>query len=255
MHQRNPVAALRLVHEMGGDENGDIVVAREIGKDLPEPVPCHRVDAGGRFIEDENIRRMDHRHRQRQPLPDAERQVVRQGFHDRTEIETLGHFGDTRLNCLFRQLEQAGVKIEVLPHRQFGIEREGLAHVADAVTDRHVAGIHLVPEKLGLAFAGRQKPRQHLHGGGFSAAVRAEKAENLAARNLEADIVDGGKIAEAHAEMRRLDGIVALTRHLARRDMDFMVTLALFFGKERDEGGIEIGCGGALEKFGRRAGG
>jgi hypothetical protein len=37
--------------------------------------------------------------------------------------------------------------------------------------------------------------------------------------------------------------------------MHLAVTLALFFGKERDKGGIEIGCGGALEKFDRRAGG
>ncbi|MNX99280.1 hypothetical protein D3C86_1317180 [compost metagenome] len=119
MHQRNTVAALRLVHEMGGDEDGDIVVAREIGKDLPEPVARHRIDTGGRLIEDENVRRMDHRHRQRQPLADAERQVVRQRLHDRAKIEALGHFGNTRLNGFFRQLEQARVKIEVLPHRQF----------------------------------------------------------------------------------------------------------------------------------------
>ena len=255
VHQRNPVAVLRLIHEMGGDEDGDIIVAREIGEDLPEAVPRHRVDTRGRLIEDENIGRMDHRHRQRQPLPDAKRQVVRQRVHDRAKIETLRHFGDTRLNCLFRQLEQAGVQIKVLPHRQFRIEREGLAHVTDAVADRHVARIHLVSEELRLSFAGGQKARQHLHGGGFSAAIGAEKAKNLAARNLEADIVDGGEIAETHAKVGCLDGIITLTGRLSWRDMDFVVILALFFGKKRDEGGVEIGCRGAVEKFGGRAGG
>lgn len=147
------------------------------------------------------------------------------------------------------------MQIKVLPHRQFGIEREGLAHVTDAVADRHVARIHLVSEELRLSFAGGQKARQHLHGGGFSAAIGAEKAKNLAARNLEADIVDGGEIAETHAKVGCLDGIITLTGRLSWRDMDFVVILALFFGKKRDEGGVEIGCRGAVEKFGGRAGG
>ncbi|MNS94701.1 hypothetical protein D3C72_1289260 [compost metagenome] len=36
--------------------------------------------------------------------------------------------------------------------------------------------------------------------------------------------------------------------------MDFVVSLALFFGEKRDEGCIEIGCRRALQKFGRRTG-
>lgn len=54
--------------------------------------------------------------------------------------EALDHGVDARLAPLLRHVEQAGVQVQVLPHGQLGIEREGLGHVADPLADRHVAG-------------------------------------------------------------------------------------------------------------------
>ena len=45
VHQRDAVAALRLVHEVGGDEDGHAVLARQVEHQLPETVTRHRVDA------------------------------------------------------------------------------------------------------------------------------------------------------------------------------------------------------------------
>ena len=77
MHERDAVAALRLVHEMGGDENRHAVVAREIDQRAPERVARDRVDARRRLVEDENGGLVQHRDRELKPLLDAERQAVR----------------------------------------------------------------------------------------------------------------------------------------------------------------------------------
>ena len=65
MHQRYAVAALRLVHEVGGDEDGHPVAPRQLNHQLPEAVAGHRVDARGRLVEDEDFRLVDNRHGQR----------------------------------------------------------------------------------------------------------------------------------------------------------------------------------------------
>ena len=45
VHERNPVAALTLVHEMSGDKNGHAIFPRQAHQQLPEPVAGPRVDA------------------------------------------------------------------------------------------------------------------------------------------------------------------------------------------------------------------
>ena len=76
MHQRDAVAALGLVHEMGREEDGDAVVAREVDQRAPEGVARDRVDARGRLVEDQHGRPVQHRDGELQPLLDAERQAV-----------------------------------------------------------------------------------------------------------------------------------------------------------------------------------
>jgi len=69
MHQRDAVAALRLVHEVSGNEDRHAVAARQFEQEVPEPVARHRVDPRGRLVEDQYFRSMDDGGRERQPLP------------------------------------------------------------------------------------------------------------------------------------------------------------------------------------------
>ena len=64
MHQRNAITALGLVHEVGRDENGDALLARQLDQQGPELVACDRIDAGRRLVENQQFRFMHHRHRQ-----------------------------------------------------------------------------------------------------------------------------------------------------------------------------------------------
>ena len=65
------------------------------------------------------------------------------------------------------------MQLEVLPHRQLAVQREGLGHVADALAGLHVVRVHRFAEQQRLALAGRQQAGEHLHGGGLAAAVGA----------------------------------------------------------------------------------
>ena len=79
MHQRDTVAAIGLVHEVGRKEDGDPVVAGEIDQGAPEGVAGDRIDTRRGLVEDQDGRPMQHGDRKLQPLLDAERQTFRLG--------------------------------------------------------------------------------------------------------------------------------------------------------------------------------
>ncbi len=94
MHQRDAIAALGLVHEVGGNEDGHPVAARQLDHQFPEAVASHRVDPRSGLVEDQDLRLVDHRHRQRQTLADAQRQVVGQLVGHLLQVEAPEHFAD-----------------------------------------------------------------------------------------------------------------------------------------------------------------
>ena len=55
MHQRDAIAALRLVHEMGRQEDGDAVLAGEIDQRAPELVARDRIDARCGLVENQDV--------------------------------------------------------------------------------------------------------------------------------------------------------------------------------------------------------
>ena len=55
-------------------------------------------------------------------------------------------------------------------------------------------------EQHGLPSVGGRRPVEHLHGRGLAAAVRAEKAEDLALLDAEADMIHRGEFAESLGE-------------------------------------------------------
>ena len=67
VHQRDAVAAIGFVHEMGGDENRHAVVAREVDQRPPERVARDRVDARRRLVENEDGGFVQHRDRKLEP--------------------------------------------------------------------------------------------------------------------------------------------------------------------------------------------
>ena len=239
MHQRNAVAAFGLVHEMGRQEDGDPIIAGKIDQRAPEGVAGDRIDARGGFVENEHGRPVEHGHRQLQPLLDAERQALRLGVGHSFQIVAFEQLVDPGFDLVRRQMVELGMQIEILPHRKLAVEGERLRHVADVLARLHVVGAHRLAEQFGRAFGDRQQSGHHFHGCRFSAAVRAEEAENLAAADAKAHMVDGDEIAEPARKPIRLDRRRLVIALGARPHDDLLMLAALFRWKQRNEGVVE----------------
>src|SRR6185437_14144215 len=196
INERDAVAIFGLVHEMGGDEDGDALLDQAVDM-RPELAPGDRIDARGRLVEKERLGLVHHRAGQSEPLLEAQSEVARAVRHFAAEIENLGHQRNLAALPRTRQAIDAGEEIEILRDAQITIEREFLRHVAEPAAG--LGGVAPQIEAGDAAFAGAwlQKPAQHLEGGRFAGAVGAEEAKNLAARDGEGNIVGGGEIAEA----------------------------------------------------------
>ena len=131
-------------------------------------------------------------------------------------------------------MEQAGVQLEVLPDGQFAIEREGLRHIAHPLAGGDILRVDRLAEQPGFTFAGGQQAGEHLHGGGFAAAVGAEEAEDFTAGDAEINVVDGNKVAKAHGQAARFDGDLFLTA-VARWDNYRPMRLTLCFWQQGDK--------------------
>ena len=239
---------------MGGDEDGDLVAAGQVDQVLPEAVPGHRVHARGRLVEDQQVGPVDQRHGELQALPLSQRERVGQRLHDLIEAEPRGRLFDALRDLVLGHVKELGVQDQVLPHRQLGIEREGLRHVADLAADGDVVGIDRLAEQPGLPLGGRQQAAQHLHRRRFAAAVGAEEAVDLPPLDPEVDVIDRGETAEPLGQAVRLDDHLVLARR-ARRDHHLLVAAALLLRQEGDEGRVQVPGPGARQQLRRRAGG
>src|SRR5262249_6678920 len=241
MHQRNTVAALGLVHEMGRKEDRDAVIAGEIDQRAPERAARNRIDARSRLVENEKGRPVQHRHGELQPLLDAERQAVWPRVRHVLQIIALQQFLDPASDLICRQVVETRMQIEILPDGELAVEGKRLRHVADIAPRLHVVGAHRLSEQFRRAFGYRQEPRQHLHGGWLSAAVRTEEAKDLAARDAKTHVVDGDEIAKAAGQAIRFDRWGLISADGARTHDDFLMLGALFRWEKGNEGVIQRG--------------
>src|SRR6516225_8250621 len=145
------------------------------------------------------------------------------------------------------------MQIEILPYRELAVEGEGLRHVAHVATRLHVIGTHGLPEQLLRTFGYGQQLRHHFHCCRFSAAVRAEETENLAAADMKADVVNRNEIAKAAGQPVRLDGRGTVVAGGARAHDHLLMLRALFRWKKGDEGVVQCGLFGLRENLPRRA--
>ena len=95
-------------------------------------------------------------------------------------------------------MEQARVQHQILLRGEFAIERKRLRHVAHAAAGVDIGRIYHLPKECGCAFAGGQQAREHFHGGGFAAAVGAQKAKDFTAADAKADVINSHKATKAH---------------------------------------------------------
>src|SRR5262245_3882662 len=133
------------------------------------------------------------------------------------------------------------MQIEILPDGELAVEGKRLRHVADVAPRLHVIGAHRLSEQFRRAFGYGQEARQHLHGGCLAGAVRAEEAENLAARDAKTHVVDGDEIAKAAGQAIRFDRRSLISADGAGTHDDFLMLGAFFWRQKGNEGVIQRG--------------
>jgi len=94
-----------LDRQLGVEGERHALVARQVDQQLPESVARQRVDARGRFVEDQHLGLMNDRYRERQPLANAERQVLGALVDILAEPEASDQFGDSRVGFARRQMK------------------------------------------------------------------------------------------------------------------------------------------------------
>ena len=249
VHERDAVTALGLVHEMRREKDGDAVVAGEIDQRAPERVARDRIDAGSRFVENEDSGLVQHRHGKLQPLFDAEREAFRFGVGDGFQIVAVQQLLDASFDLVGRQVIELRVEQKILPNRQFAVERERLRHVADVAAHLHVVGAHRAAEQLGPAGGRREKSGQHLHRRRLAAAIRSEEAENFAAADAKTDVIHGDESAEPPRQSFSLYRRHLVGRSHARAHDHLLMQRALFFRHQRDEGLVQRRLAGFVEQL------
>ena len=147
------------------------------------------------------------------------------------------------------------MKNEVLLHRQFRVEGEGLRHVADAPTRTDITRIDFMAQQPCLALRGRQQAGEHFHGRGFAAAVGAKEPEDLAAPDAQIHPLHGSEVAETHGQPPCFDGGHILLGGGEAGNHHRLVETPFFLRQQGDEGGIQGIRRGACAQFGGSAGG
>src|SRR5208337_2499381 len=162
---------------------------------------------GGRLVEQQEPRLVQHAGGEREPLFPAARELSRQLVAAVHEPHALHDLLDRRPAA--RHLVDAGDEVEVLEHRQVLVQAEALRHVADLTADFVRLSDDVVAEALARAAVGLEEPTEHADGRRLAAAVRPEKSADLALGDLQVEALDHLEVAEALAQSGDVDGVIA----------------------------------------------
>ena len=160
VHHHEVVAQLlRLVHVVGGDDERR-PAALQLVEPLPEEVPRLRVEAGGRLVEDDELRLVDERAGDREAPLHAAGQRLDLVLRALVELDELEQLVGPLVGDVARDVEVARVHLEVLAHRELGVEVVDLRHDAEPRLDLARAWVRgsmpmtlSVPSVTGLAQA------------------------------------------------------------------------------------------------------
>ena len=103
-------------------------------------------------------------------------------------------------------------EIEVFLDGQILVKAEPLGHVADVLLDLGASRAEIEAEAGAAAVVGREQAAEHAQEGRLAAAVRAEKAANLAGPHLHGDVVDDRAVAEFFRHAANVNGEVGTHR-------------------------------------------
>ena len=213
VEDRDAMAAFGFVHVVRGDEDRRAAVG-ELEEFFPEVAARFGIHRAGRFVEEQQFRRMDHGAGEREALLLAAAHRAGELFLAIGEVVTLDEFVDARARLRARDVLHGGEELQVLAHAQVVEQRELLRHVADAAAQFFGLLRQVQAEHFDLAFGRRHQAAQHADGRGLARTVGAEEAVDVRLRHAQVHVVDGDQGLEALGQAARAD------REVGRRVRD-----------------------------------
>ncbi|OHB78010.1 MAG: hypothetical protein A2W31_17890 [Planctomycetes bacterium RBG_16_64_10] len=204
--------AFRLVHVVSGDEQRH-APAGQFKQQIPQLPPRHRVDAGGRFVQEHDFRLMDQCAGQGQALLPAARQGVGQLVDVAGQRRQLQDGGGALAEAGGVEPIDAAIELDVFADRQIGIQAESLRHVADSTFDGFRIGADAVTEHPGMAGRRLEHAAQHADDGRLAAPVRSQQSEDRTPFDPQVEVAHGDGCTERAGQSPRIDhGVGRTTR-------------------------------------------
>jgi hypothetical protein len=186
-HQHAVGQPLGLLQVVGGQHHGGAGGGQALDR-RPGLAPRHRVQAGRRLVQEQQLRPADDAQADVDTAALAARQLADPGVGLGGQVDQLQQLADRP-----RAREQAGVDAQRLPHRQLEVEAGRLQHQADPGPPGPAGAARLAAEHADHAAAGRLVALQQLHGGRLAGPVGAEQGHHLPGGDLEAEVPQRGQ--------------------------------------------------------------
>ncbi len=194
------VAFRALIRDLG--QHATVVVSTHLVEDVgtacsevadqgAEPDPLLGVKAGGRLVEQQQVRVVHERLRDPDPAQHAAGQRAQPGLRLVPEVNPFDGRGDGLADAARRDLLEQREVLDELHDGERRVVAEVLRQVAEAAADlAAVCGVPRVPaQQPDLAGRRRQHGREHAQQGGLARAVRPQQAEHAGA-GIQAHAVD-----------------------------------------------------------------
>src|ERR1039458_3287658 len=203
-HDADPVGeVLSLVHVVGGEQDGLAQLAHA-AHDLPRVAPCRRVEAGGRLVEEHQLRVSDQREGEIETSLLPTRELLDAHARLLLQADQLDDVvGRERLRVV------AAVEVDHLAHREVRLDGAFLQDHADPPAEVAAGGGGIGAENLDTSVVAAAVALEDLDDGGLARAVGTEQAKDLARLHAEADPAHGMQRAVRLAQLLDHDG-----RHL-----------------------------------------
>ena len=219
VHDRDAVAQVLGLFHVVRRQQHRAALGLEPLDEVPQRAPALRIEAGRRLVEEDQLRIVDERQRDRQPLALAAATAPWSGALLRSSspscVDELARSGSAL------GVEAAEERRSARSTVRFGIQRRGLELDADALLELGAVARRVDAEDVALPAVGPIEALEDLDRRRLARAVGAEQAEDLAARDLEADAVD--RLARRRNGLRRsvtemtAAGARVTARRLSRR--------------------------------------
>src|SRR5271165_2139835 len=191
----DPVAVLRFVHVVRGQEDRDVLALFKLVDVVPDGDPGLRVEPHRRLVEEQHPRRVEQAARDLQPALHAPGVGGDHAAPPVPQPDHLEHLTQPRPERGLRHAVQVGVEAQVLLPGQVVIQGGVLEHQADVAAHGVSFPHHVMTGDPGGTRGRVRQGAQDLDRGGFTRPVRAEEAEGLSGGYLEVDAAYGIDLA------------------------------------------------------------